>query len=297
MISLTCSSRAIQQSRNAVNHLLSQSSHLSDQQVIMRRCLVTLSIPPPIDTPMERPETLVLIESSLYKQKWEQSFAKYYPERGMHFGSLDITSADNCSVHDMTLASMEQTLSNDTSALSEPAYTILIARGPLQSLIAQYYLESLPLAGLVMIDPLILPDDGRSGVHVVERLKESIHGLSTTINDTTKSEWSPFKKLQPDDLVVASNNISMSSELNVLHALPQMTSRPLYLEPSSVPIIIFHSRCDKHQDFYENCANSSAEFHGVDESHIFCIPINSTGAEDVSWVMDRVYNWYEDSVY
>jgi hypothetical protein len=34
---------------------------------------------------------------------------------------------------------------------------VLITRGPIVSLVAQYYLESLPLAGLVMVDPILYP--------------------------------------------------------------------------------------------------------------------------------------------
>ena len=284
-------SRAIHRSSFALSHLLSPSAHRRDQQATICRCLVTLSIPPPTDTAIERPETLVLVESSLYKQKWENSFAKYYPERGIHFGSLDIASTDNCNVEDITLESMEQTLSNDISALSESAYTILIARGPLQSLVAQYYLESLPLAGLVLIDPLILPDNGRSGVHA-GRWKDSVHTLLTLLNNTTTPERSIFKKLQSDG-----SDLSLSSELNLLGSLPQIAPRPLYLEPSSVPILILHSRCDKHQNFYEQCARISANFHGVDENSLFFIPANNnSSADNVSWVIERVYDWYEDCV-
>eukprot|EP00957_Ditylum_brightwellii_P168263 12809704-Ditylum_brightwellii.AAC.1 len=50
---------------------------------------------------------------------------------------------------------MERELAADIGAM--PPGTVLIAVGPVPCLVVQYYLGSLSLSGLILVDPVILP--------------------------------------------------------------------------------------------------------------------------------------------
>ena len=103
---------------------------------------MTSSVPPPLTVRMERPEMVVLAESSLYKHSWIDSATKFYPLNGLHFSSIDImrSSLEEGEDHSTTtIKSLVQNLSKDLSHSSHNV--VLIARGPLQCLISQYFLE------------------------------------------------------------------------------------------------------------------------------------------------------------
>jgi hypothetical protein len=259
------------------------------------RSLVTSVVSPPIDTPLERPETMVLIESNLYKQQWRSSFSLFYPSRGIQFASIDITASNHEQDETTTtLESMEQTLSRDISSLSESAYTILIARGPIQSLVAQYYLESLPLAGLVLVDPLILPEDGRNGV-ADGRWMGSVETLLTMINDATIDGMR--SRLKPNELKDETcTTTSLSRELDLLQSLVDITHRPLFLEQSSIPMLVLYS-CPNaaNEDYYEKCAETTAKFHSSSVK-VLKIPSNVDGEGDLEWTIKQIYLWYDDCV-
>eukprot|EP00984_Skeletonema_dohrnii_P017347 scaffold7873_cov111-Skeletonema_dohrnii-CCMP3373.AAC.6 len=160
--------------------MLPQFVHLPLRRASLRRAprlhlrsIVTSSIEPSLDARMERPQTFVLTESSLYSNStgtntsWREAFESFYPKQGLHFSSIDmLRSADESTTQITSVKSLEQILASDLSHLATSigigaAHTVLIARGPIQCLAAQYFLESLPLAGIVLVDPLLLPDDGR----------------------------------------------------------------------------------------------------------------------------------------
>ena len=129
------------------------------------RAVVTSSFPPPLNVRIERPEMVVLAESSLYKHSWKDSATKFYPLNGLHFSSIEImqSSFEEEGDHSTTtIKSLVQNLSEDLSNLgdvssdvtyddvpassrtlpnSSSAHVVLIARGPLQCLISQYFLE------------------------------------------------------------------------------------------------------------------------------------------------------------
>jgi hypothetical protein len=238
---------------------------------------------------------MILIESNLYKQQWRSSFSLFYPSRGIQFASIDITASNHEQDETTTtLESMEQTLSRDISSLSESAYTILIARGPIQSLVAQYYLESLPLAGLVLVDPLILPEDGRNGV-ADGRWKGSVETLLTMINDATIDGMR--SRLKPNELKDETcTTTSLSRELDLLQSLVDITHRPLFLEQSSIPMLVLYS-CPNaaNEDYFEKCAETTAKFHSSSVK-VLKIPSNVDGEGDLEWTIKQIYLWYDDCV-
>ena len=253
---------------------------------------------------MERPETMVLVESSLYKGSWEEAFTAFFTSQGMHFASLNITTTSDGS--GTTLGSIEQTLAHDLSDLSESAYTVLVARGPIQSLVAQYYLESLPLVGLVLVDPLILQNDGR-GTGTDERWSDSTQSLLKLLDDHETHDKANVITQKSSDLeppLTALNKTETSAtELGLLQSLPSITNpRPLELEPSSVPILVLYSSHHKYQDHYQKCAKSTARFHSFDYDNASVLEIavksdvGSAVEDDLDWVTEKVFEWYNEFV-
>ena len=125
---------------------------------------------------MERPEVVVLAESSLYGKagagdgggnSWEGSCRSFFPKSGLHFASIDVfrsssrrgggsggSNPDDFGVLP-SLDALERTMMEDLSRLgddavddifigdesSSSAHVVMIARGPVQCLVAQYFLE------------------------------------------------------------------------------------------------------------------------------------------------------------
>lgn len=159
-----------------------------------RRRIMTESIEPPLSSPVpERPCEVVLAQdSSFYTTSWQETFSQILPqERGFHFCNISI----DCK----SLQDGLDILQQDLAALPNP---VLIARGPLVSLVAQYYLESLPLAGIVMVDPIL-----SSHVEALQQLE-------------------PCSKQQHKFV----QELLSGSEL-----------RPLKLEPGAVPVLVIQS--------------------------------------------------------
>ena len=139
-----------------------------------RRSLLTVSniAEPPLDSDVvEKPCTVILMEdihhqisidnehNDAAKTSWLPTFESKLPTQfGMSFGSIsfqhgeDDNSAPITSVKDCVNALKASQLSRIHDA-------VLVARGPFSSICAQYYLESLPLQGLVLVDPILLGDD------------------------------------------------------------------------------------------------------------------------------------------
>ena len=208
------------------SHSPSPSCHLVD-----RRCIVTSSTPPPVDVFIERPEMIVLAESSLYSihNSWRDAFTSFFPAAGLHLASIDImkTSPNSSSNEPISLASLEETLSMDLSHLgtmanvgddflipeySTPsttsAHTVLIARGPIPSLVSQYFLESLPLAGLVLVDPLLLPEDGRV------KKKSSNGRLSSSLDDMVSKLEGRRPMMAQDATTLPHDHLFQTQQLN-----------------------------------------------------------------------------------
>ena len=143
-------------------HLIYQQSRLHYRAIFhnvsrhWRRSIVTSSFPPP-NEPFERPETIVLCESSLYNKNlsWKEYASSFFPMNGLHFSSIDIMissslqqSYDESTSPTSIIQSLEHNLHTDISnpgdeiaTSTSSAHVVLIAKGPIQCLIAQYFLE------------------------------------------------------------------------------------------------------------------------------------------------------------
>ena len=189
------------------------------------RCIVTSSTPPPVDVFIERPEMIVLAESSLYSMhsSWRDAFTSFFPAAGLHLTSIDISKpSPNSSPNEpISLASLDKTLSKDLSHLgtmanvgddllisecSTPsttsAHTVLIARGPIRSL---------ALAGLVLVDPLILPEDGRV------KKKSSNVRLSSSLDDMVSTLEGRRPMMDQDATTLPDNNHHLFQKQQLNH--------------------------------------------------------------------------------
>mmetsp|Transcript_24328 Transcript_24328/g.27144 ORF Transcript_24328/g.27144 Transcript_24328/m.27144 type:complete len:363 (+) Transcript_24328:102-1190(+) len=96
---------------------------------------------------------------------WIDTFRSKIPrEYGMSFASISIHRKNHCRDDvgggDAPVLLFDELLKAlKVSELPTINDTVLIARGPVASLCAQYYLESLSLKGLIMIDPILINDE------------------------------------------------------------------------------------------------------------------------------------------
>jgi hypothetical protein len=144
---------------------------------------------------------LVLTEDHTFYESdpsWQTCFGLSFPrDYGIHFSKMDL---QNFTSLEAGLVEMEQDLGSEMNV-------VLVTKGPLVSWLAPYYLESLPLSGLVMVDP-------------IELTRESARDL---------------KRLYPPD----------ASEHEVLDRICRGDdSRPLLLEPGVLPILVLSTRVD-----------------------------------------------------
>jgi hypothetical protein len=160
---------------------------------------------------------VVLAEDlSLYAKSWHDEFLEELPQhRGLEYGYLGIKG--------ITLG---ERLDHFTRELASIPSVVLVSRGPLVSWTALYYLESLPLAGLIMVDPI--PYDEIDEVMEKETSSPSGHA------------------------------ILQSAEIDSLNE-----TRPLKLEPGPVPMLVIQSLEDP---LYEEMARRVASRHGGDDS-------------------------------
>ena len=221
-----------------------------------RRSKVTLSVEPPpilLDGYVERPGVLALMESTLYRDSWSQSsrpFVSTFPNRGIHFLSIDVFSGlSSSSTVSESFSQMHSELAND---LSTHADVVLVARGPLPCLVAQFYLESLPLSGLVLIDPLIVPR--RDGTGDDERSLQS--SAQTFMEIASKADCF--------DLHNETSGIN-GEEANLLCNLMQRNSefdRPLKLEAGVIPVKVLYTGDAGHEaKEFRRCAEQTASYH------------------------------------
>jgi len=127
-------------------------------RLLRRRTIITSSVAPSPDVFIERPEVVVLAESALYgdNNSWEGYSRSFFPSSGLHFASIDVFRRSHAAGHRPrhdgdSLDALERTMAEDLSRLggdvhdigdaSSSAHVVLIARGPVQCIVAQYFLE------------------------------------------------------------------------------------------------------------------------------------------------------------
>jgi hypothetical protein len=185
---------------------------------VYRRSLLTLPITtPPLDSTVpENIYTIILTEDGgLYPESWhEQCSTKLPIEHGISYTNFSLTtdteSDSNSSLFHQGLQEMKQELSTEHLGTTGG---ILVARGPWMSWLAQFHLESMSLAGVVLVDPLPLED--RNSLNQMELLYQK-RGIENSL------EYKMYRDY-------------------VAHFKDNWGATALQLEPGSVPMLVLQS--------------------------------------------------------
>lgn len=147
-----------------ISSIARYANRLSFCKRFTKRCILSAAVEPPLEsTVAERPCTIVLAEDPIYERSWKSTFQTKFPnEYGTSFASF------KCSAETVDHALQE--MKSDFAYLP---CVVLMARGPWISWITQFYLESMPLAGLIMVDPL--PLDDQHGANQFKLLYEELN--------------------------------------------------------------------------------------------------------------------------
>ena len=209
----------------------------------------------------ERPITCMLGEDrGVYENSWQQTFANKFPnEYGIPSCYASV---------DESLVSFDGALQEMKQDASHFVDTVFVARGPWTSWLAQFYLESLPLKGLVLVDPIQLDDT--SGIHQFQSFYKHL-GLETS------QQYQMFQEYAE-----------------------HWGHWTLKLEPGSVPMMALHTT---NQPELKKCVVETAQRHSVfnndsevdaDLIPILELPANSPSHE--SDVVDTIAKWISERV-
>lgn len=198
------------------------------------------------------------------RTSWIDTFRSTVPpEYGMSFASIQRTN--NEQQPPSPSAGLQALKTSPLPTLSD---AILVARGPLASLCAQYYLESFSLKGLVLIDPVLIMDDDEDG------------------ND----------KDGKDDLFALLERICLHKK----DELDRFRSKRLLVEPNAVPMMVFSTASDDHA--LKQSSRSVAARHGDPDGPYGRVPIVDLGKETRQnevplIVLDAINKWIDETVF
>jgi hypothetical protein len=215
------------------------------------RGIVTESIEPPmVSSVLEKPYTLVLLEDQgLYETSWQATLRESLPAKyGLHYCHQSLTA----------LSSLDAALDEMSDDFATMPSIVLLARGPLASWMAQYYLESLPLAGLIMVDPISLES---SSLALLEELRTRY-----AVDEATQ-------------------------ELGLLDRIQSgAETRPLKLEAGVVPMLVLTST----NNLLLESARMTAERHSDVDSPFGEVLLETVDeAEDLS---GRICDWIDEKL-
>jgi len=220
-----------------------------------RRSLLTVAIEPPPQA-TERPCTLILAQDTnlnvLYSRKsdWSDTFAQKFPtEYGMPTASWSLSPS---------VVSFDDAVSEMKRDLSNCMQPILVARGPWVSWMAQFYLESMPLAALILVDPLPFNDTASC------RLYEKLLSQEENKKSAAFVEYRLFQ-----DYVQHTDHWT------------------LQLEPAVIPMLVLSSRNDWHEPAVQTAARHSED----DDSSSLPVPVMQITNDDHDEAIARIGNW------
>ena len=216
-----------------------------------RRLLMTPAVEPPPEV-TESPTSLVLTEDEgFYPSSWHDAFSAHIPQQhGMPYSRFSM-AADTANF-DAALQEMKNDLASQGSS------TVLVTRGPWMSWMASFYLESLPLAGLVMVDPMQLDD--MNGINQFELQYEKL-GLVDTLQYKLYQEFSE-----------------------------NWDHWTLKLESGSVPMLVLYTNV---RPGYKRCAENTALRHG---DNVPVLKMPSTARSHADDCIGEVANWINHNI-
>lgn len=254
------------------------------------RCIVSWSKEPPlvnssVSDYYERVGSIVLLESSCYNShsekfslSWSKLFEDKFPRNGIHTEYIDLFSFPH-KQNGTTIPDILEEMKNDL--MFQNSTCVLVARGAMPCLLAQYYLESFPLAGLVMIDPCIIPHDKTS--------------LQTTASEYLSSLSS--QKLSEKEIVTL-NSLKYASY-----------TRTMRLEQGTVPMLIMYSTFankdsqlpSAKQDYFltaKEGAYITASYHAGNSDEVNSCESTAVLLEQMpmsnAQTMERIFSFFDD---
>lgn len=210
--------------------------------ILTRRTLMTAIVEPSLGASNvpELPLTLILSEDKGFygdddsSKSWHQDFQSILPSQyGMSYGQFSmsptITSLDQA---------MQELKSDLVSKLNtfSPSDVVLVTRGPWISWMAQFYLEDLPLAALVMVDPMLLDD--QNGLNQFQ-LSYNKLGLESSLQYKLFQEYAEH-------------------------------SSPLKLEPGACPMMILYTN---PRPAFKRCAENASLRHSDPKGPFGPVPV------------------------
>ena len=260
-----------------------------------RRHLVTTSINPPMQLDkgcVERTFTVALIDSSLYggSEPWLGRFASALPCRGIHFLAIDVLASlslgEDKGEGDQTLPlsakdSFERMHAGLAADLAPYPEVVVVARGAIPSLVAQYYVESIALSALVLVDPFLLPRRV-----LEEATKEENEVAGATLQES--AAWVLDNLESPDRCGKA--------ELQLLEELTRGAyDRPLRLEPGSVQTHVMYTggshTCEAH---HRKVAELVAGRHADDSGGSYRGRVEARALASEGEAVDLIEQWCND---
>jgi len=200
-------------------------------------------------------------ENSVSKS-WINAFRSKVPaDYGMSFASISLNWQHDLGENPSVFGGLQALKSCRLSSISD---AILVTRGPVASLCAQYYLESMALQGLVMIDPILM-DDEDNGHEEISSLLSRLYQQPTDDEDKER-----------------------------------FRSSRLLVEPNAVPMMVVMTIPDSKA--WSHSSQFVAARHGDPDGPYGIVPIvdltemDETEANSATTVLDRINEWIDQSL-
>jgi len=200
-------------------------------------------------------------ENSVSKS-WINAFRSKVPaDYGMSFASISLNWQHDLGGNPSVFGGLQALKSCRLSSISD---AILVTRGPVASLCAQYYLESMALQGLVMIDPILM-DDEDNGHEEISSLLSRLYQQPTDDEDKER-----------------------------------FRSSRLLVEPTAVPMMVVMTIPDSKA--WSHSSQFVAARHGDPDGPYGIVPIvdltemDETEANSATTVLDRINEWIDQSL-
>ena len=212
------------------------------------------------------PEKNTKKSNSRTTTSWINVFrSKVPPDHGMSFASISLNWQHDRVGKPSVFGRLQALKSCRLPRISD---AILVARGPVASLCAQYYLESFSLQGLVMIDPILMDDKDNADD---DNSHEAISSLISRLYQ------------QPDD-----------------DDKERFQSSRLLVEPNAVPVMVVMTIPDNKA--WNHSSRFVAARHGDPDGPYGIVPIvdmtemDETEENSAMTVLDRINEWIDQSL-
>jgi hypothetical protein len=222
-------------------------------QRVSKRWKVSATIEPPLDSQvLEKPCSVILMEDrAIYKDSWHEPFQSAIPrDYGMSFASISFPEG----------YSFDQMLGELKDDLPTIHDAVLVARGPLSSWCSQLYLESFPLQGLVMVDPMLINQVDAATMHTM------------------------FQEMLPS---------GYTSQVELGHwngLINGAQARELKLEPNAVPMLVVNV---EDGEAWKRAAHAVARRHSDNEGPYGDVLVKELSPKEIADVIPEIDSWID----